>query len=695
MDALSARIAGPGRPVIGRPLRNVRAYVLDSRLRPVPTGVAGELYLAGDQLARGYLNRPGLTAERFLADPFGPPGDAHVPHRRPGAVDRRRRGGVPGPRRRPGEGTRLPDRAGRGGGGAARRARRRRGGGGGPRRRPGHQRLVGYVVPAGAAPTVGAAARARSSRYCPTTWCRRRSSRCDGAATQHQRQDRPRARCPTRPPTRPTSTDLVAAAYAQPSGRWPASGPRCWAWTQVGVADNFFALGGDSILGIQVVSRARAGRPAAGRPGHLHPPDGGRAGRRRWPTGTGRPPRHPPVAGPAPLTADPALVLRDPRAAGPLHPVHRAWSWPATSTRPRWPRRSTPWSPTTTRYGCASTRWTASGGRSWRRRRPACCGATSCPLWTAPGGTPRCGPRPTPPGRAWTSLPAGAGRAGCSPGARQPPLLLLTVHHLVLDGVSLRILLDDVQAAYDDRAPAGRWPPRRYRRRSRSGRRRSPARGRRRAGRRPAALAFAGRRARRPAGGPGRPGHRRHRRDGSPCGWTRPTTGALLREVPAGLPHPGQRRAARRARRRRLAEWTGRDRVLVALEGHGREDAAGRRPVPHCRLVHHHSRSPWPCRRQWTGTTVLTLGQGAAARGARAAASATSALRYLGGDDLAGVATPAGRASTTTASWTRAGPTGWYAAAAPTSTPAGRRPRRAGRLPAGRHRRGHRTASWS
>ncbi|MGH9350508.1 MAG: amino acid adenylation domain-containing protein, partial [Vicinamibacterales bacterium] len=76
VDATLAPIAAPTTgPTIGRPLLNVRAYVLDPQLRPCPIGVPGELWIAGAGVARGYLHAPALTARRFLPDPLaGEPG---------------------------------------------------------------------------------------------------------------------------------------------------------------------------------------------------------------------------------------------------------------------------------------------------------------------------------------------------------------------------------------------------------------------------------------------------------------------------------------------------------------------------------------------------------------------------------------------------------------------------------------------
>ncbi|MBF6352929.1 non-ribosomal peptide synthase/polyketide synthase [Nocardia flavorosea] len=71
---ISGVLRAGDRVTIGGPVRGMRALILDDRLNPVPEGVAGELYVGGIQLARGYHARSGLTAERFIADPYGEPG---------------------------------------------------------------------------------------------------------------------------------------------------------------------------------------------------------------------------------------------------------------------------------------------------------------------------------------------------------------------------------------------------------------------------------------------------------------------------------------------------------------------------------------------------------------------------------------------------------------------------------------------
>lgn len=87
----AGEVAAAGPVTIGRPLTNTRIHILDDQLAPVPVGVTGELLVAGEGLARGYWNAPALTAERFLPNPFGPPGSRMY---RTGDLARRRADGT-------------------------------------------------------------------------------------------------------------------------------------------------------------------------------------------------------------------------------------------------------------------------------------------------------------------------------------------------------------------------------------------------------------------------------------------------------------------------------------------------------------------------------------------------------------------------------------------------------------------------
>ncbi|WP_143265067.1 condensation domain-containing protein, partial [Amycolatopsis lexingtonensis] len=241
VDATRAEVSGE-RPVIGRPLGNVRAYVLDERLRLVPPGVPGELCLAGAQLARGYLGRPGLTADRFTADPFGAPGTRLY---RTGDRARWTTGGqlehlgrlddqvkVRGFRIEPGE----VEAALRAHSGVSAAAVDARGG-----------RLVAYVVGS----TDGL--RAALSRTLPAHLVPSAFVGLDRLPlTRHGKLDRRALPDP----------ELTAATeYVAPRNDREQLVADVWAEVlgveRVGVDDDFFDLGGDSLRGIRVVARLR------------------------------------------------------------------------------------------------------------------------------------------------------------------------------------------------------------------------------------------------------------------------------------------------------------------------------------------------------------------------------------------------------------------------------------------------------
>ncbi|GGX02673.1 condensation domain-containing protein [Streptomyces lomondensis] len=251
-DSAAPRHQTAGTVPLGRPIARTRVHVLDPFLRPVPVGATGELYLAGDGLARGYLNQPGRTAERFVADPFGPPGGRLY---RTGDLARLRLDGVVeflgradqqvkirGFRVEPGE----IEAAARALPGVRRAAVVAREDGAGPRR------LVAYVEREGGGPDAAGLRHALAERL-PAHLVPAAVVVLEALPlTPSGKLDRRALPAPdfteasTFDPPRTEPEKVLCGLFAEVLGL-----------ERVGVHDDFFALGGDSIVSVRLADRAR------------------------------------------------------------------------------------------------------------------------------------------------------------------------------------------------------------------------------------------------------------------------------------------------------------------------------------------------------------------------------------------------------------------------------------------------------
>ncbi|MEV7242588.1 non-ribosomal peptide synthase/polyketide synthase [Streptomyces sp. NPDC093248] len=432
-------------PPIGGPVALTRCYVLDGRLRPQPLGVTGELYLGGGGLARGYLNRPGLTAARFVADPFGAPGErmyrtGDLVRRRPdggleyvGRIDQQVK--VRGFRIELGE----VEEALRGCSGVAEAAAV-------ATATDGHRRLVGYVVPAAGERTEPEALRRELGRTLPDYMVPSTVVVLDALPLNpNGKLDRgrlpdpgPAVRAARRVAPRTPTERTLAAILAE-----------VLRVERVGVDDNFFELGGDSILSIQVVARARQeGLPLTSRDVY----------------------RHQTVAALA-HCADTAAVPREaapePEAAcgpAPLTPIQH-WLFGTAGERAghfsqalsvRLPGDLDPealeeaLNDLVAHHDALRSRFTPGD-------------APDAAAWSVDERAPRLrlarhtGPETDTPHFGPFDLAHGPLLRAVlhDPGTGGPGVLHLAVHHLVVDGVSWRVLLEDLDRAYRARRAGG------------------------------------------------------------------------------------------------------------------------------------------------------------------------------------------------------------------------------------------------
>ncbi len=240
-------------PSIGRPVVGARIRVLDHCLRPLPAGVPGEVYISGAGLARGYLHRPGLTASRYVADPFGEAGvrmyrTGDIAQWLPdGRLDYVRRADdqvkLRGFRIEPGEIEAVLT--------------------GDPSVRhavvllredtPGVRRLIAYVVAAGSEGVDPAALRERVAALLPEYMVPAAVVAIDEVpTTPHGKLDRDALPAPGFAPAEGSRTprtpreELLGRLFAE-----------VLQLDEVGVDDSFFELGGDSIMSIKLVTAAR------------------------------------------------------------------------------------------------------------------------------------------------------------------------------------------------------------------------------------------------------------------------------------------------------------------------------------------------------------------------------------------------------------------------------------------------------